>query len=248
MRKNRRVQKNIESNIKSYDQKPITTDHVLIKVTLFFVVLILVIAIPLMSIFAGANVAFRVSDVFKFDFNNSQAASALELDMTSEELGSVFADFMMHKTDKFELTASVDGTLTSVYSPEDSELMMHFRGLVDASLVAMGILFLLLTIITIYMIVKKEYKLLRRGYNISAILYFLLIGGVASVAFMPTIRAQVLDALLGQTVSPDSALLKTFSTSYPMETGLVVVAVSLVLMVIIRSIFWRFSIKDRMFD
>jgi len=92
---------------------------------IFFIVLI--VCIPIISLFAALNIVLRLPDLYDYEFNSAEITKEIELGMKDDEVGAFFSDFMLYKNDTFDLTAEYQNREQAVFDKNEQENMENIR-------------------------------------------------------------------------------------------------------------------------
>ena len=85
------------------------------KIGYKIILVILTVCIPFVTLITAFNVVLRMPDLYVYEFNNTEITSEIDLEMTGDELGHFFSDFMFGKQDEFKLYAEYRGREQAVF-------------------------------------------------------------------------------------------------------------------------------------
>lgn len=206
------------------------------------------IVVPLASIFGALNIMFRLPDYFRFEFGRIEVSKLLDLSISDDELGSFFSKFMMHKQDTFSLTSEYEGVSRNLFNQVESGVMEGFRVILDVSVIVCIVCFLITIGIIFVLHFNRMAKELRKGFNIALLIYLILIVGLVVYFNVYSGDVALLKSLMDGKFVGDALLQQMFDGRFTLDTTVVVIVISFIIMMIIRYIVWKLTAQKGVFS
>jgi hypothetical protein len=135
---------------------------------------ILLISIPLFVIMAVDNSLMRLPDVYKYHFLSSEILNERMVAASEDDVAQLMSDFLMHKTDKFQMKEDLEYMPADVFTKSDGAMIRGLRSMLDVqAIVGLGML-LLTVLMVIYIIRQKERDLLLQSFYYSLPVFALI--------------------------------------------------------------------------
>jgi hypothetical protein len=113
-------------------------------------------------------------DLYVYEFNNAQITDKIDLNLTDDELGNFFSDYMMEKKDDFNLIAEYREREQKLFSTGEQISMENARNLLNDSLFALAGFGILTVLGYAVYLLKKRKMALRFAFQGAAIFYAVL--------------------------------------------------------------------------
>jgi hypothetical protein len=230
------LKRNLKRNIHPYNEVSVDVPGLTTRLVSFFLAFLLAVAVPVMAITAAANLTLRIPDLYSFDLTRTESLMRANLTVENGDVSTLISDYMMHKVDAFQMTAEYQGRQQPVFSIGDGAAMQKLRRQLDRTLPAPPIGLLLLAAGILVLCRLQRFRLLRRAYLASWVLYLILLGLLAFELYYGNAKTQVWEDVLGIRPGTADILPTLFGNGFFLSAFIVVSAVSLVVMVVGNSI------------
>jgi hypothetical protein len=259
MRKSWNVRRNIKKHIRKYNKIDLNAAGQARSAICVILAVIFAAAVPLMAVLSVSNVIFRVPDLYSFDMGRTVVADDIELkvavvkkdvetNITNTAVGELISDYMLHKTDYFQLQAEYQGREKPVFSINDSMNMSRYRTLLDRSLVLACLCLIAGVCIFIFLYRTGAKRALRNGYRVAAVVYVLMCAGMGELARTGgTVRDFVFYVLLKARPQSGDVLPLLFGQGFRLSAWVAIVVASLVVMIVGHSVTRIFARETKMF-
>ncbi len=208
------------------------------KVMTYTFLVLLVICLPVTAILAAENAVCRAPDFYSYEFTKVQASKNIEGDISENELGEFFSDFMLGKTEDFLYLSYDKEEEREPFTKQEGQFMKSFRSLLDVSAVVLAATLAFSTAASIFLIRRHEKEKLRLALKCSlgafGILWIILVPLILQADVPSFFKA---DSFLSLTITSDVIGAWVFA-------GVVSSAIALG---ILLSVLWKFSRPKRMF-
>lgn len=135
----------------------------------------MIIMLPLSIICLVDNGVYRVSDTYRYNFNDTEVISQEGLNVDVYDMAHAFSGYLMGKQDKFHLTEKTGDNKIELFSENAANTMRNLKFLLDIMLIA-GIACLLLTVAAfVFLIIKGMKEKMRRWFNKAPIVFLVLL-------------------------------------------------------------------------
>jgi hypothetical protein len=244
------LKRNLKRSIRPYNEtKSPNIGGFASRVIALILAILFALSMVAISIPTASNIIFRVPDLYSFDLARTGVLKEASLDVKADKVGDVFADYMMHKTDDFQLTATFQGRKKPVFTVGDGAAIQKLRRELDTTLPAVPAGLIVFLIAFIYLYKMGRFRTLRRAYGSAWIIYILSMGGLAFALYYGNVGKQIWRDVLGIKLSRSDMLPSLFDSSYFISAYVAVAVISLVLMIVGSSITFALTRnKERMFD
>jgi hypothetical protein len=248
MAKTLRVKRNIKKNISRYNTNKIDKLDVTSSFFTKIAIILFAVMLPLIAYFAAANVVFRVPDIYSFDLNRTEVLNKeLMLETTPAKIGNLLSDYMLHKTDRFRMTANFKGSKSNVFTITDTIMIARSRAMLDKMFVAMGAMLVFSGLILGLMVKADKWKAIRRGVKAGFAFYGLGIFGFLLFIYSQTMRTNFFAKFMKVGFTDFDTLPQMFGGFYRLEAIAVLILLATILMFIWRSIVWNLTKGEKMF-
>lgn len=156
--------------------------------------IVITVLLPISIICIADNGIYRVSDTYRYNFNDTQLVTQQGLSVDVYDVAHAYSGYLMGKQDKFHLTEKVGNNETELFSEEASLTMENVKKLLDVMLI-LGAGGLLLAIASYVLLLRMRMKNeIRRWFRHSIVVFAALLAFNMMVQMMPAVR----DVLLGR--------------------------------------------------
>ena len=101
------------------------------KITNRILLIAIIICLPVISVLLTENAICRMPDFYIHEFTQAQVSEKVAGDMTDEELGQFFSDFMIGKTKTFSYTAYEAEWKQALFTKQESRYMADARSILN---------------------------------------------------------------------------------------------------------------------
>ena len=210
-------------------------------------VVILIICIPLTSIFAAYNIALRLPDLYIYEFNKTEITSEIDLAVTDEELGIFFSDFMSGKHKDFDLNAEYRDREQSVFNETEQVVMSNLREVLNLSIWIMIIMLILILVIYWLLLVKKQKWMLRYAFK-GGVITFIILAAMMIAAFnIPIANEFMVHSMMMDVFNENDVLPLMLTSIYARDCLVAGTVISIILLILFGSITWKLTKPRRMF-
>lgn len=150
--------------------------------------ILLVVALPIVTICLGINVAARMPDVYQYEFKATEVLSDVNINKTDDEMGEFISHFMVGKTSQFQLYTEDDDKPDPIFSKEEIAAADQLRHQLNI-LAVIGIIFLIPMVTAFVVLKRKEFdQEIRKYYSRGLLLYgiLLVIGVIGNIILSST--------------------------------------------------------------
>jgi hypothetical protein len=219
------------------------------RIISYLLAILFALSVIFITMPTAANIIFRVPDLYSFDLSRTGILKEASLDVKTSKVGGVISDYMMHKTDDFQLTAKFQGRAKPVFTIGDGAAMQKLRRVLDGTVPAVpaGLAVFLIAFICLYKM--QRFKYLRRAFGAAWVIYVLTLIGLAVALYYGDVKMQIWHDILGIRLSGTDMLPGLFGSGYFLSAYISVTVISLVIMIVCGSVTFALTRnKDRMFD
>jgi hypothetical protein len=247
MNKSWRVRRNINRYIKKYDA---TESNAASKARFVFGVIfaaLFAVTVPVTTVFFAANIVFRVPDLYNFDVSRTVVTEDIELKVKTDAIGDLISDYMLHKTDYFQLRAEYQGREKPVFSINDGMNMSRYRTLLDRCFIVFCLSLIVGVALFVVFCGTRRKRVLRNGYRVAVALWLLTVCGMTGLVYDDDVRNTALRVLLNVRPQSNDVLPALFGAGYRLEVLIAVTVISMVLVIIGHSVVRVFTKENKMF-
>ena len=207
----------------------------------------MVISIPIAIICLANNLTTRMPDLYQYEFKSTEILGDLSVAKNEDEMGQFFSEFMMGKTQKFQIEYQFGDNTDNLFSNNEQNTMGKFKSVNNAILLA-GIVALILAITSYFLLYKQNLKiLLRRTFSKTLILFATLISFITIGAFVSPLIGSEYAFLFNYKIKSFMALPKLLPKSFFIHSILATVAISIIIMLILWYFTWKITKPRRIF-
>lgn len=147
---------------------------------------ILIIAIPLFVMMAASNTLMRLPDLYKYHLLSSEVLSARMISADETDVSELMSNYMMHKTDSFQMKENLDYMPDNLFTGADGTMMAGIRNITDLQLILGLVTMLMAVVVIVYLLRKRERDLLmHRFYFCLPVFVFLQIANAVILMVGP---------------------------------------------------------------
>ena len=242
----RSVNKNIRKNIRGFHDPGVDMFARRYPRLTRVISILLVVIIPITTILFAANIVFRIPDLYNFELSRTDTLE--KADITIEEgntVGNAIAQFMRHKSDEFQILHEYHGESIPLFSENDQEIMGKYRSFLDKTFVVL-IIFLIFVIGSfVFLFAQRWTRRLRKSFIGAIIVYLAMMLGSIFIFVDKPGFAQSFNTKLHVIPFLDDPLPMLFSSHLIIPFGIVLIAISLLLILIGNSI-THYWVSDKM--
>lgn len=211
-----------------------------------FLILLIIMMIPVISISAAGNIMTRLPDIYAYEFTKSQVQEAIGLDADVEKLSGLFSGYFTGGTAEFQIVAEYQGREKAVFTTAEQIGMQNVKKILDIALAAGALMAALSAAIIYFFISIRQKERIRSAFKISAVLFVALwVALIAAV--MSQAGPDFLQGLFAGEFDPEGVLGMLLSGGF-LKTWLIFNVIgSGILMFIIGMIVFRVTKERRMF-
>lgn len=247
IRTSRRVKKNIKNNTTSYQNQNVAQDVASNMVEKIMIV-VLGIASAIASIFGAINIIYRIPDFFRFEFDRLEVSRSLDIEISDENLGGFFSEYMLHGLDDFSLVTEYQGIKRELFNDIEAGMMSNFRTLLDVLLVVCIVALIIIVALIVILQFNKMSKQLRLSLNIGLIVYIVVMAGLAIYFNVYAGDAALVSAFAGAQFSHGDLLQQMFDERFTLEATIAVCVISFIILMIIRYTVWKLTEQKGIFS
>lgn len=220
------------------------------KILLRILSILLVVALPIVTICLGINVAARMPDVYQYEFKATEVLGDVNINKNDDEMGEFISHFMVGKTSQFQLYTEDDDKPDPIFSKEETTAADQLRHQLNI-LAIIGIIFFIPMVTAFAVFKRKELdQEIRKYYNRGLLLYgILLVIGIIGNIILTTTHFTIWQ-LTDYVLKEDTAdiLPKLITDDLVRKIEIASVCVSAVLMGIIGYIMNKITAPKRIFS
>jgi hypothetical protein len=127
----------------------------------------LIVAIPLLVIMTVDNGLMRLPDMYKYHLLSNDILGERMVSADEDEVAQLMSDYLLHKTDRFQMKEDLEYMPAEVFTKADGEMMESLRSLLDVQAIIGVVTLLLAALLIIFIVKKKERDLLLQSFYYS---------------------------------------------------------------------------------
>jgi len=217
------------------------------KIVNLILSIILVISVPVSIICLTNNLTTRMPDLYQYELKSTEVLKDLSVEKNEDEMGQFLSEFMLGKTQKFQIEYQSGDNTDNLFTPEEQKTMEKYKSMSNAILFT-GLVALFFSLVSYFLLYKQNLKiLLRRTFSRAAILLAALIGTITLATFFsPLIKIQYA-FLFDYEIKSFLALPKLLPKSFFVHSAVTTVGLSIIVMVILWYFTWKITKQRRIF-
>lgn len=217
------------------------------KIVNIILSLVLLISLPISVICLTYNLAVRLPDLYQYEFKASEVLEEMNLEMNEDELGIFFSDYMMKKTEVFQIEYKYVENTDRLFTGEEQESMERFRGSADILLIVGGISFTFAFAAYLLLYKQNLKMLIRRTFIKASVVYLVLVGILAALMLFNPMTNLQHDMIFNYEVKEFQALHKLITSDLLFRFEAATLVVSFVAMVLLWYFTWKITKPRRIF-
>ena len=210
----------------------------IMKITNRILLTAIIICLPVISVLLTENAICRMPDFYVHEFTQAQVSEKVAGDMTDEELGQFFSDFMIGKTKTFSYTVYEAEWKQALFTKQESRYMADARRILNLLTAVMAGAIAITVGACIFFLSRKEKDLLRStlkwSFGVYALVMAVLIPTFIHLGLPPSEKDSAMSYLLTERFGSDWII-----------TGVVG---SAMVMIALALVIWNLSKPKRMFS
>ncbi|MBK5246566.1 MAG: hypothetical protein JJE49_04760 [Peptostreptococcaceae bacterium] len=217
------------------------------KIVNLILTIILVISIPVSIICLANNLTTRMPDLYQYELKSTEILNDLAVEKNEDEMGQFFSDYMLGKTEKFQIEYQFGENTDNLFTSDEQKTMEKFKSSSNLILFA-GLIALFFSLVSYFLIYKQNLKaLLRRTFLKAAILFAAFVGAITlATCLSPLIKIQYA-FLFDYEIKTFLVLPKLLPESFFIHSALTTVGISIIMMLIIGYFTWKITKSRRIF-
>ncbi len=217
------------------------------KIVNLLLTIILVISVPVSIICLTNNLTTRMPDLYQYELKSTEILKDLSVEKNEDEMGQFFSEFMLGKTQKFQINYQFGDNTDTLFTQDEQKTMEKFKSFSN-TILYIGLVTLFFSLVSYFMLYKQNLKiLLRRTFMKAAILFAACIGGITlATIFSPLIKKQYA-FLFDYELKSFLALPQLLPKSFFIHSALATVVLSIIVMTILWYFTWKITKQRRIF-
>jgi len=217
------------------------------KIVNLILAIILVISIPVSIICLANNLTTRMPDLYQYELKSTEALNDLSVEKNEDEMGQFFSEYMLGKTQKFQIEYQFGDNTDNLFTPDEQKTMEKFKSSSNVILFT-GLVALLFSLTSFFLLYKQNLKmLLRRTFSRAAIIFAASVGAITLATFLsPLIKIQYA-LLFDYEIKSFLVLPKLLPKSFFIHSALTTVGISIIIMLILWYFIWKITKPRRIF-
>lgn len=203
--------------------------------------------LPLLVIVISSNVTLRGNFFYSFYFTRTDVTKEIPYEIKKNEMIDHFSKFMQHRKGDFQIKEKSDYKPQNVFTQRDVSIMKNIRGIYDISLIISVILTIVVLSIVIYLYRQKEKRLIYESFTSSLIWFAVICIIYGGTIFVGPVRRLIFKTLYGVRFEPGDVLIQIFKSQFPAYYGIMSLAISVAIMMVIYYLVNRFVSYKKMF-
>lgn len=216
---------------------------------IFYRILFILVAIciPAVCVLSAMNIVYRIPDLYIYEFNRLQVTNEIDLEISDDELGEFFSDFMTGKQEDFDLFTEYRDREQTVFGTAEQINMENARKLLNFSLYFLGGTAFLTILSCCILLVKKMKQGLRLAFKFGILIQTITLVVSHAALYFDQGRDFLYNYIFTIPFGADDVL-PLMLTEYFAQLSLVAIsAVSLIILAASASVLWRLTKPRRMF-
>jgi len=210
--------------------------------------ILLIFTVAAFIISVSQNLIFRTSGVYGFYFNDSRAVDNIYTTLSSNEMADEIASFMRSwNPEKFEVLEFTGYDNESVFTEEDSDIMMTVKKALDISGIVCILSIILTVSIYIHLLRSEKKKMLSNSFKASFVLTLALAAGETVLFVTNNGRAKLMELLNLVNLPEESQLLEILGVDFIGMAAVFLAALTLIVLAFVTYIVVITTKPPRMF-
>jgi len=217
------------------------------RIVNLIVSIVLLISLPISAICLANNLAARMPDLYQYELKATEALNNLTIEQNEDELGAFFSEFMMGKTDRFQIEYQFGDNTDNLFTLEEQKTMAQFRKMMDMAL-WLGITTFVLAFLSCLFLYKQNLKQLIRSTFVKAgVLFAVLAAAVLSSALIDPVMEIQYELLFHYELKPFLVLHQLLPVSFFRHLAEATVGMSFIGMGGLWYFLWKITKPRRIF-
>ena len=209
---------------------------------------ILIFTISAFIISVSQNMIFRTAGVYGFYFNDSRVVDSIYTSLSNNEMADEIASFMRSwRPEKFEVLEFTGYDYESVFTEEDSDIMMTVKKALDISGIVCILSLIISSAIYIHLLQQEKKKTISNSYKLSFVLTLALAAGEMVLMVTNSGRAKAAEFLNLVNLPEESQLLKILGVDFIEMSAFFVAGLTLAVLAFITYVTVIVTKPPRMF-
>ena len=198
---------------------------------------ILIFTISAFIISVSQNLIFRTSGVYGFYFNDSRVVDTIYTSLGNNEMADEIASFMRAwRPEKFEVLEYTGYDYESVFTEEDSDIMMSAKKALDISGIICIISLIISAAIYTHLLNQEEKKKVSNGFKAGFVMTLALAAGETVMMVTNGGRAKAAELLNLIDLPAESQLLEILGADFIQMAAFFVLGLTLIILAFITYV------------
>jgi len=217
------------------------------KIINLILTIILVISLPVSIICLANNLTARMPDMYQYELKSTEILKDLSVEKNEDEMGQFFSEFMLGKTQKFQIEYQFGDNTDNLFTHDEQNTMAKFKSISDVILIT-GIVALFFSLVSYFLLYKQNLKmLLRRTFSRAAMFFAAAIGIITLATLLSPLIKMQYALLFDYELKTFLALPKLLPKSFFVHSALATVALSIIAMMLLWYFTWKITKPRRIF-
>lgn len=209
---------------------------------------ILIFTISAFIISVSQNLIFRTAGVYGFYFNDSRAVDSIYTTLSNSEMADEIASFMRSwMPEKFEVLEDTGYDMESVFTEEDSDIMMTVKKALDISGIICIVSLIVSAAIYTHLLQQEKKKSLANSYKVSFVLTLAMAAGETVIMVTNSGRAKAAELLNLVILPEESQLMEILSADFIQMSAFFVAGLTMIVLAFVTYVTIVVTKPPRMF-
>lgn len=209
---------------------------------------ILIFTISAFIISVSQNLIFRTAGVYGFYFNDSRAVDSIYTTLSNSEMADEIASFMRSwMPEKFEVLEDTGYDMESVFTEEDSDIMMTVKKALDISGIICIVSLIVSAAIYTHLLQQEKKKSLANSYKVSFVLTLAMAAGETVIMVTNSGRAKAAELLNLVNLPEESQLMEILSADFIQMSAFFVAGFTMIVLAFVTYVTIVVTKPPRMF-
>jgi len=217
------------------------------KIVNLILTIILVISVPVSIICLANNLTTRMPDLYQYEFKSTEILKDLSVEKNEDEMGQFFSEFMLGKTQKFQIEYKFGDNTDNLFTHDEQNTMGKFKSMSNTILFT-GLVALLFSLVSYFLLYKQNLKmLLRRTFSRAVIIFAASVGAITLATFLSPLIKMQYALLFDYELKTFLVLPKLLPKSFFIHSALATVVLSIIAMMLLWYFTWKITKPRRIF-
>lgn len=217
------------------------------KIVNLILSIILIITIPVSIICLSNNLTTRMPDLYQYELKSTEVLADLSIDKSEDELGKLFSDYMLGKTDTFQIEYQFGDNTDKLFTNDEQKTMSRFRSM-NNTIFFVGMDALLLLLISYFLLYKQNLKpLIRNTFVKAGIVYGVLVGAILIITLIAPLMNFQYEFLFNYEVKTFMVLPKLITRDFFVHLAYATVIIGTIVMGLGWYFTWKITKPRRIF-